>query len=75
VDIPRRHGEAVSYAVSGGSVWKFLRWLQEGQRFQEWSKNEDQKRWEPGHAPVSVRYLPFTFFVSEILDGLEREGS
>jgi len=38
----------------GGSVWKLLRWLQEGQRFQEWSKNEDQKRWEPGHAPVSV---------------------
>jgi len=37
-----------------GSVWKLFRWLQEGQRFQEWSKNEDQKRWEPGHAPVSI---------------------
>jgi len=54
VDIPRRPGEAVSYAVSGGSVWKLLRWMQEGPRFQEWSKNDDQKRWEPGHAPVPV---------------------
>ena len=53
VDIPRRPGEAVSYAVSGERL-EVVRWLQEGQRFQEWSKNEDQKRWEPGHPPVSV---------------------
>ena len=47
-------GEAVSYAVSGGERLEVAAWMQEGQRFQEWSKNDDQKRWEPGHAPVSV---------------------
>ena len=50
-------------------------WMQEGQRFQEWSKNKDQKRWEPRARSGVGRDLPFTFFVSEILDGLEREGS
>jgi hypothetical protein len=49
--------------------------MQEGQRFQEWSKNEDQKRWEPWARSGAGRDLPFTFFVSEILDGLAREGS
>jgi len=37
----------------------------EGQRFQEWSKNEDQKRWEPWARSGAGRDLPFTFFVSE----------
>jgi hypothetical protein len=49
-----RPGEAVSHANPGEAFGSRFDVIEEGQRFQAWSRNEDQKPWKSRNAPVPI---------------------
>ena len=74
MDIPRRPGEAVSYAVSGERL-EVVSMTAGGSKIPGVVQKRGSKTMGARARSGVGRDLPFTFFVSEILDGLEREGS